>query len=79
MEFVRCDELDGTVVKAGTILTSLMKTHDLTKMAFVFWQVVITNILLHVGHHSELSSYVIYSLWRILNGSWINMYIYIYI
>lgn len=53
-EFVSLEELDGTMVTTGTILTNPMKAQDLTKMALVFWLVIGTSILPQVGHHSEV-------------------------
>lgn len=61
-EFVSREELDGTVVTVGTILTNPLKAWDLTKIVLVFRQMIGTNILLHIGHHSEFSSYAAYTL-----------------
>lgn len=60
------EEIDGTVVTVGTILTNPLKAWDVTKIVFVFWQMIGTNILLYVGHHSEFSSYAAYTLRRII-------------
>lgn len=72
-KFVRWEELDGTIVTLGTILATLVKAWDLTKMTLVFWQIMPTNILPQVGHRSELSSYAMYTLWRILAAQRINL------
>lgn len=66
-------ELNGTTVNARTILTNPMKASDLTKMVPMFWQVVATNIFPQVSHHSELSSYVICTLCKIVTGRMINL------
>lgn len=49
-----------------------MSAQDFMKMAFVFWQVLATNILLQVGYYGEHSYYDVYTLWRILSGRRIN-------
>lgn len=56
-ELLSQKELDGTMVHIGTHLTNPMKACDLTKMELVFWQMVP-----QVGHHRELSSYIVYTL-----------------
>lgn len=50
------------------MLTNPMKARHLTEMASVVWQILAINIFPQVGHHSEPSSYVVYTLWRILSG-----------
>lgn len=49
-EFVKREVLDGIVVTMGTTLTNLVRARDLTGLATVFWQVIGTNILAHIGH-----------------------------
>lgn len=62
---MKVNELDGTVVPAGTRIRNLVKAHDLTRVAFVFWQVLATSILPQAGHLRELSSYAMFTSWRI--------------
>lgn len=57
VEFVRGDELDGTVVNAKTIITSPMKACELTKIKLVLWQVLDAKILLGLasgGHQHSV-------------------------
>lgn len=39
---------------------------ELTKLAYIFWQILTTNILPHMGHLNELSTLVAYTLSKII-------------
>lgn len=42
-----------------------VKERELLWMAFIFWQIVTSNIIPQVGHLNELSTFVLYTLWKI--------------
>lgn len=43
VEFMKREELAGTMVIAGATLTNSMRAYDLNKMTLVFWQALTTN------------------------------------
>lgn len=50
----------------GVKFKNPMKASDLTKLAFVFWLLMATNIVHQVGHLSEVGNFTLYILWKII-------------
>lgn len=57
----------------GVKFKNPMKASDLTKLAFVFWLLMATNIIHQVGHLSEVGNFTLYILWKIITHEKINL------